>query len=325
MNYKQLTDSQRYQIESYLKAGYSQTKIAETIGVNKSTICRELKRNSKKRSYNASFAITINKERKSEAYKHTVLNTSMKRYIEDKMSNHQWSPEQIKGRCDLQGIAMVSVERIYQYIYTNQSQGGSLYKHLRTARRWRKKRLNRKHQRGQIPNRIMIDQRPDIVDAKARFGDWEADTIVGKNHKSAILTLTERKSQFELMAKTDGTKATSIKTKMINMLASYKSLVKTITSDNGKEFTEHQNIAKKLDADFFFAHPYSPWQRGLNEYQNKLIRQYLPKKTDFNTITQQTINMIISKLNNRPRKTLGYKTPNEVFLANFKTNVALIS
>lgn len=171
----------------------------------------------------------------------------------------------------------------------------------------------------------MIDQRPEIVNTKERYGDWEVDTIIGKNHNSAIVTLTERKSQFELMAKTDGTKAESIKKQMINLLAPFKTFVKTITSDNGKEFTEHQIIAKKLNSKFYFAEPYSPWQRGLNEYNNKLIRQYLPKKTDFNLINNQTINMIISKLNNRPRKLLGYKTPNEVFLTNFNPSVALIN
>ncbi len=220
---------------------------------------------------------------------------------------------------------MISIERIYQYIYQDQQQGGFLCMHLRTSRRRRKKRMHRKHQRGQIPNRVMIDQRPEIVDTKERFGDWEADTIIGKNHKSAIVTLTERKSQFELMAITQGTKAESIKKHMINLLAPFKQLVKTITSDNGKEFTKHQSIAQKLDAAFYFADPYSPWQRGLNEYNNKLIRQYLPKKTDFNTINHQDINMIISKLNNRPRKLLAYKTPNEVFLANFNPFVALIT
>ncbi len=301
------------------------TRIAKELGVHKSTISREVKRNSKKRVYSALFAQLVSAERKKESYKHSVFDINMQCYIDDKLMNHQWSPEQIKGRCDLNEIIMVSVERIYQYIYKNQDQGGLLYQHLRTARRWRKKRLNRKHQRGQIPNRVMIDQRPEIVNSKERFGDWEADTIVGKNHKSAILTLTERKSQFELMAKTDGTKAESIKKEMINLLAPFIQWVITITSDNGKEFTEHQQIAKKLKADFFFADPYSPWQRGLNEYNNKLIRQYLPKKTDFNLINSKTINMIISKLNNRPRKLLGYKTPNEVFLANFNQSVALIN
>ncbi len=320
MNYNQLIDSQRYQIESYLKAGFSQTRIAKELGVDKSTISRELNRNGKKRSYNANYAIMASNERKKEAYKHRVFDDGMRYYIDKKLTQEQWFPEQIKGRCDLEGIPMVSTERIYQYIYQDQAEGGLLYKHLRTARRWRKKRLSRKHQRGQIPNRVMIGQRPEIVDAKGRFGDWEVDTIIGQNHKSAIVTLTERKSQFELMAKTDGTKAASIKKQMINLLSPFKELVRTITSDNGKEFTEHQKIARKLDADFFFADPYSPWQRGLNEYSNKLIRQYLPKKTDFNTIEHRTINMIISKLNSRPRKLLGYKTPNEVFLTKFKSN-----
>ena len=293
--------------------------------MHKSTISRELKRNSKKRSYHAKYAQTISDERRKEAYKHSVFDINMKRYIDDKLINHQWSPEQIKGRCDFEGITMVSVERIYQYIYENQAQNGTLYLHLRTARRHRKKRLNRKHQRGQIPNRVMINQRPEIVNTKQRFGDWEVDTIIGKNHKTAILTATERKSQFELMVKTNGTKAASITKQMINLLVPFKAFVKTITSDNGKEFTNHQIIAEKLQTDFYFADPYSPWQRGLNEYNNKLIRQYLPKKTDFNLISNKTINMIISKLNNRPRKLLGYKTPNEVFLANFKQNVALIN
>ena len=325
MNYRQLVDSQRYQIESYLNANYAITQIAIELGVHKSTISRELQRNSKKRSYTACHAQVISNERRKEAYKHSVFDANMKGYIDKHLTKEQWSPEQIKGRCDLKGITMVSVERIYQYIYQDQSQGGLLYTHLRTARKWRKKRRNRKHQRGQIPNRVMIGARPEIVNLKQRFGDWEVDTIIGKNYKTAILTATERKSQFELMVKTDGTKAESIRKQMINLLAPFKEFVKTITSDNGKEFTEHQQISKKLDADFFFADPYSPWQRGLNEYNNKLIRQYLPKKTDFNLINNETINMIISKLNNRPRKLLGYKTPNEVFLTNFNQSVALIS
>jgi IS30 family transposase len=320
MNYKQLTDAQRYKIEVLLKENYSKTNIANIIGVDRSTIYRELQRNSKKRVYNATYAQEISFERKKESYKHSVFDINMKYYIDNKLRFYQWSPEQITGRCAIEKRAMVSVERIYQYIYQDQSKGGLLYTHLRTARRWRRKRLHRKHQRGKIPNRIMIDQRPEVVANKERYGDWEVDTIIGKNHKSAILTLTERKSQFELMVKTNGTKADSIKKQMINILAPFKQYVKTITSDNGKEFTLHQEIAKKLNADFYFAEPYSPWQRGLNEYNNKLIRQYLPKKTDFNLISNETINMIINKLNNRPRKLLGYKTPNEVFLINFNQN-----
>lgn len=325
MNYQQLIDSQRYQIEAYLKANYTITQIAIELSVHKSTISRELKRNSKKRSYNAHHAVLISKERKRESYKHHIFDSNMQYYIDKKLTESQWSPEQIKGRCVLDEVSMVSVERIYQYIYKDQSEGGCLYLHLRTARRWRRKRLNRKHQRGQIPNRTMIAQRPEIVNTKERFGDWEVDTIIGKNHKTAILTVTERKSQFELMVKTDGTKAESIRKELINLLAPFKELVKTITSDNGKEFAKHQEIAEKLETEFYFADPYSPWQRGLNEYNNKLIRQYLPKKTDFNIVDTKTINMIISKLNNRPRKLLGYKTPNEVFLTNFNQSVALIN
>ncbi len=280
MNYQQLIDSQRYQIKAYQRAKYTITQIAKELGVHKSTICRGLKRNSKKRSYNANCAIVLANERKKESYKYHLFDDNMKQYIDTKLFNDQWSPEQIKGRCDLDNISMVSVESIYQYIYKNKAVGGTLYLHLRTARRWRKKRLNRKHQRGQIPNRVMIGQRPEIVDNKERFGDWEVDTIIGKNHKTAILTATERKSQFELMVKTNGTKAKSIRKQMINLLAAFKILVKTITSDNGKEFAKQEEIAKKLEAGFYFADPYSPWQRALNEYNNNIFDNiYLKKQT----------------------------------------------
>jgi len=173
MNYKQLTDSQRYKIEAYLKAKCTITQIASELGVDKSTISRELKRNSKKRSYDGNYAIKVSLERKKESYKHHIFDINMQCYIDKRLVLYQWSPEQIKGRCDKDGIAMVSIERIYQYIYQDQAKGGLLYQHLRTSRRWRKKRLNRKHQRGQIPNRIMINQRPEIVNTKERFGDWE--------------------------------------------------------------------------------------------------------------------------------------------------------
>ena len=197
MNYTQLIDSQRYQIEAYLKAKYSITQIAKELGVHKSTISRELKRNSKKRSYNANYAQTISNERKKEAYKHSVFDINMKQYIDVKLTNYQWSPEQIKGRCDIDNTPMVSVERIYRYIYEDQSEGGTLYLHLRTARRWRKKRLNRKHQRGQIPNRIMINQRPEVVDTKERFGvpiaiGREVDTIAKTTKQLSLLLQSVR-------------------------------------------------------------------------------------------------------------------------------------
>ena len=224
-------------------------------------------------------------------------------FIKEKLENEQWSPEQIKGYCDKNNIAMVSHERIYQFIYSDQSQGGNLYKHLRTGNNKYKKRYGKhKNRKEIIKNKVSIEERPPIINNKERFGDWEIDTIVGKNHKGAIVTIVERKSNFILMRKLKTKKAKDLAKQTIRMLAPYKDLVHSITSDNGTEFAEHEYIAKKLNTKFYFAHPYSSWERGLNEYSNKLIRQYIPKKSDFNDLNSLDIFQINNKLNNRPRK-----------------------
>ena len=164
---------------------------------------------------------------------------------------------------------------------------------------------------------MSIEKRPEIVNNKNRVGDWEMDLIVGKYHKGTVLTLVERKTGFALLTQADGKKAISIKKQAINILAPYKELVHTITNDNGKEFSLHKEIGEKLQADIYFCHPYASWERGLNEYTNKLIRQYLPKKIDLRNINTDYLSLITNKLNNRPRKKLDFKTPLEVFMNNF--------
>ncbi|MDO4224309.1 MAG: IS30 family transposase [Bergeyella zoohelcum] len=162
-----------------------------------------------------------------------------------------------------------------------------------------------------------ISQRPTIVNDKKRFGDWEVDLIEGKNHSSFALTLVERKSAFCLVQKLENKKAETVAKAIINSLAPYRKWVKTITSDNGKEFSNHERISAKLGIDYYFADPYSSWQRGLNEYTNKLIRQYLPKKSNLKNFDNQYIKDITIRLNNRPRKKLNFDTPQNVFLSIF--------
>jgi len=321
---KQITLKQRYQIDALLKANHKKSFIADQLGFHKSTIGREIRRNKSKRTYNAQRADEYTSERRADSYKRKYLTEPIKRYIKEKISE-DWSPEQIVGVCKKDNIPIVSHERIYQYIYQDKLQGGNLFSHLRTTRPKRHKRKSQKSSRYGISNRVFIDHRPEIVDAKERFGDWEADTIVGTYNKGAILTIVERKSMYTVMAKTMGKYADSIRKEMINALAPYKQLVHTITSDNGTEFAQHQSIAKKLDADFYFAHPYSSWERGLNENTNKLIRQYIPKKKSFDLYEQPYIYEIAFKLNTRPRKSLGFKSPNQVFLTNFENQVAFIT
>lgn len=209
---------------------------------------------------------------------------------------------------------MVSHERIYQYIYEDKLNGGSLYKHLRGSNKKYKKRYGQhKNRKVIIKNKVSIDDRPEIINNKERIGDWEIDTIVGKNNRGAILTIVERKSNFVLIKKLKGKNADNLALETIRLLAPYKDLVHSITSDNGTEFAKHEYIAKKLEADFYFAHPYSSWERGLNEYSNKLIRQYIPKKSNFDDIDNNHILRITDLLNNRPRKLLDFRKPVEVF------------
>ena len=177
----------------------------------------------------------------------------------------------------------------------------------------RRKRYGSRARRGSIPNRVSIEARPQVVETKRRVGDWEADTIIGTAHRGAILSLVERKSKLVRLSKVIRNTAEAVAAASLALLGKVAARVHTITSDNGREFAAHERIAAGLEARFYFAHPYSSWERGLNENTNGLVRQYFPKKSDFSKITDKQVNKVVERLNNRPRKTLGYKTPNEVF------------
>ena len=167
--------------------------------------------------------------------------------------------------------------------------------------------------RGQLANRRCISERPAVVDSRSRLGDWEADTIVGKGRQQALVSLTERKSKLTLLAKVEPATAEAVETAIARLLGPLAQHVQTITSDNGREFARHEQIAAKLQADFYFAHPYASWERGLNENTNGLVRQYFPKGSDFTSITEESLEQVMQRLNHRPRKTLGFTTPHRVF------------
>jgi IS30 family transposase len=210
-------------------------------------------------------------------------------------------------------------------LLVDKANGGNLYKHLRRSNRKRKKRYASRNLRGQITGRVSIDLRPPIVDNKERIGDWEIDTVVGKNHQRALLTIVERKSKYTLIQRLSYKRSQLVANATINLLAPIREKIFTITSDNGKGFSEHQRISKRLTAKIYFAHPYHSWERGLNENTNGLIRQYFPKNTDFKTITIESVQKVMDRLNNRPRKTLEYATPNEVFFGKKFKHAALYS
>ncbi|WP_180116305.1 IS30 family transposase [Acinetobacter sp. YH12119] len=309
-NYSQLTREQRYQISALFNTGHSVTEIAKEIGKHKSTISRELRRNGSKQTYcpkRASKLANVRHKLKPKYRINPLIWEMIKELLQKK-----WSPEQISGRLKRDQVFNISHETIYQYIYADKKHGGSLYKYLRRKKKYGH-RIGGKSPRGQIPHRVSIRERPSVVDKKERIGDWEADTIIGKGHKQAIVTLVDRVAKIVRIAKVENKTAEGVKNAIITLLRPYKGLIHTITADNGKEFAQHQEIAQKLDTDFYFATPYSSWERGLNENTNGLIRQYFPKGTSFTELTDKDMEKVMDDLNSRPRKTLGFRTPNEVF------------
>jgi transposase, IS30 family len=308
--YTQLTQEQRYQISALMKAGHNQVETAHIVGVHKSTISRELKRNHGLRGYRPQQAERLAVARRLEKAKPQITLDHWQQV--ESLLREDWSPEQISLWLAQEEHLLISHEWIYQYVLRDKRQGGDLYRHLRCQKQ-RKKRYGTYSRRGQLCNRVSIDERPAIVDLRLRLGDWELDTVIGKGHKGALVTLVERKSRLALITKVSGKNADGVKQAILQWLEPLSDHVHTLTSDNGKEFARHESIAEALDAAFYFAHPYASWERGLSENTNGLIRQYFPKHRDFTTITDQEIQNAMNKLNNRPRKCLGMKTPNQVF------------
>lgn len=317
--YTQLTQEKRYQISAFLEAGFSQAGIAQEIGVDKSTISRELRRNRGRRGYRPKQAHAMAMDRRKGASKRIKMSPEVIAIVND-LIRKDFSPEQISGHMKKVRSFKLSHEAIYQHILKDKEAGGYLYKHLRRSQKKKRKRYGKNDRRGQIPGRISIDERPAIVDEKIRIGDWEIDTIIGKNHKGALLTIVERKSKFTLVKKLQGKKAAYVIDAAVSLLSPIQDNVHTITADNGKEFASHKMISQELSTQVYFAHPYHSWERGLCENTNGLIRQYFPKSTDFETITDDQVLMVMNRLNNRPRKSLGFATPHEVFYDSINTN-----
>lgn len=310
-NYTQLTEAERNQIYALKQAGFKPSVIALQLGRHKSTISRELRRNRGLRGYRPKQAQQMAAERRQEKVKLRISKETLE--LVDNLLHEDWSPEQISGWLAVEKNLQISHERIYQHVARDKELGGSLRLHLR-CRKKRRKRYGSADRRGQIKNRTPIDKRPDIVEKRSRIGDWEADTVTGRRGGSVLVTLVERKSRFSVIALSPDKRADSVAQALVQSLLPYKDQIHTLTCDNGKEFAFHQEFSTALQAECFFAHPYQAWQRGLNENTNGLIRQYLPKGTHFDALTQQDINLIMEKLNSRPRKSLSFNTPKKLFL-----------
>jgi len=322
-HYTQLTEIQRYQIYTMMKGSFTQSAIATELGVHKSTISRELSRNCGLRGYRPKQAHQLSLNRR--------CNNKPARVIEshwceiERLLKLYWSPEQISHRLyDEQGYC-ISPEWIYHYIYRDKALGGQLYRYLRCQKK-RKKRYGKYDKRGTLVNQTWIDERPDCVGTRQRIGDWEGDTIVGARHKGVLVSLVERKSRYTVLGHSRSKTMAEVGNQIIVRLNDLKGKVKTMTYDNGREFGDHDRIAKRLNTTIYFAHPYRSWERGTNENTNGLIRQFFPKSRSLINVSECEIQSTQDRLNHRPRKCLNYKTPHEVFYnSNQPLTVALNS
>lgn len=318
--YKQLTSEQRYQISALKKMGHGPTEIAQALDVHKSSISRELRRNTGERGYRPKQADEKARARRANATPKKRISTETWEGVDEKL-RQDWSPEQVSGWLEKRQAIHISPEWIYQHILADQQAAGDLATHLRQHGK-RRKRYGQYDRRGNLPDRVSIDERPPRVDQRERLGDWEIDTLIGQGHQGALVSLVERKSRYTLLQPVIQRLAHLVADATISLLRPFADVVHTITGDNGKEFAEHVRIAETLNANFYFAHPYSAWERGTNENTNGLVRQYFPKKTDFSKVGLAETKLAVDRLNQRPRKCLDFKTPFEVF---FHQPVALQS
>jgi len=324
--YHHLTRDTRCQLYALLKRGDSASIMARELNIHRSTIYRETKRNSGLKGYRHKQAHEKASLRRWEASSKKPKMTSDTISIIEQKLKKQWSPEQIAGWLKKESyLRAVSHETIYKYVWGDKRNGGTLYKEFRHRGRKYNKRHKGRTGRGCIPNRIDIDERPKEVEEKTRLGDWELDTIIGTDQSGAIVSMVERRSKLTKLAIVSKKTAAAVEETLVKRLGPIKDFVLTLTSDNGKEFVNHESIGKTLGAGFYFAKPYHAWQRGLNEHTNGLVRQYCPKSRRFDEISPDELMRIEELLNNRPRKVLEFSTPIEIFnqLSEGGLNVAL--
>lgn len=311
MSYTHLTKEERYQIRAMLDANCTIRCIAGVLGRSPGTISRELTRNRGQRGYRPRQADQLANERAAASRRRPRITTRQWTEI-SRLIRLDWSPEQISARAALEGTLAISPEWVYQFIYADKAVGGDLYRHLRCQRKRRKRYGSGRDRRGRIPDRVGIEERPADVEKRETMGHWEGDTIIGKGHCGAAMTVVERKSRLVRIGKLPSKSANAMRQAFRRRLGPMVEAVRSITFDNGKEFSQHRLIGEDLNSLTYFADPYASWQRGTNENTNGLIRQYLPKDRNLETLTGGEIRMIEHRINNRPRKCNGYLTPNEV-------------
>ena len=318
MPYTHLTPEERVAIELFARKGLTSREIGMHLGRSHTTVSRELRRNSSKSGYRAQTAERRARKRRRMPRHYRCLNRpELVAYVDEQLRN-DWSPEQIAGRIRLdypQDQSMrISAQTIYRWIYAAAQFGDTSYLHLRRARRHRRRQTRHGQSRRMFPGRVDISQRPQVVADRCRFGDWEGDLVCASRGKAALVSCNERKSRFLVLAKVESKTAAAFNEALVPRLCKIpSSLRKTLTLDNGSEMARFKELERATGMSTYFCRPHSPWQRGANENANGLLRQYFPRGISFRKITEKMAVEAAERLNNRPRKCLGYQTPAEVF------------
>ena len=314
MMYRQLPPEERYMLAALRKQGFNKAQIARALGRHRSTVGRELRRNSTRADgrYRASTAQERTNGRRSRSGRNQRFSAEDFALI-DELLRRQWSPEQVAGHLRREGRLSVSHETIYRHVWRDKREGGTLYTHLRGARKRRRKRYGAYDSRGRLAGKRMISERPAEVEAREVVGHWEADTVMGAGTKDCVLTLVERKTGLMLVGKLADRTADGLSRRAAGLIKRHRARFETVTADDGTEFHGYEGIERRTGVLFYFARPYHSWERGSNENANGLPRQYLPKGSSMAGLTQHQCNAIAGKLNTRPRKRLGFRTPLECF------------
>jgi len=313
MMYHQITFAERYTLGLLRRDGLSPAAIARVLGRHRSTISREVRRNGTPRDgcYRPQLAEWYARGRRAHSRRNRQFSGADLERVRALLAEH-WSPEQVAGRLRLEGRLQISHETIYRYIWADKAAGGTLYTHLRGARKQRRKRYGRYDSRGRVAGKRPITARPAVVETRTQLGHWEADTVVGPG-RPCILSLVERKTGYVVIGQLRARTTAAVNRRATALIQAQRHPVRTITADNGTEFHDYPAIERATGTRFYFATPHHAWERGTNENTNGLIRQYLPKRRSMATLTQQDCDRLAAQLNRRPRKRLGYRTPEECY------------
>ena len=315
MKYRQITYEERYTIGLLRCQGLTSAAIARVLGRHRSTISREVRRNSTRHDggYRPQLADWYANGRRKKSRRNSRFGPSEWAQIQA-LLRQEWSPEQIAGWLSRHGLLKISHETIYRHVWADKRHGGSLHKHLRGSPKLRRKGYRSYDSRGRMPGKRSIHQRPAEANNRSRVGHWETDTVLGTG-RPCVLSMVERKTGFLVLGKLHARTTAEVNRRMIKLIRNQPRPVRTITADNGTEFHQFKTVERSTHARFYFAEPYHSWERGTNENTNGLLRQYLPKRSSMAQLTQHQCNAIANKLNRRSRKRLGYRTPEECYLS----------